>query len=90
MNVLKIKNWFKGIIRLKTVLASQDGKTWYRFKVHRGNQIWLEWFGHPFPLEMKEDGNLIIKDKNVRGYNKVYPSWRWREDDNGKYQNSAY
>lgn len=65
----------------KTVIAKNWSGEEFRFKVHKGNQIWLSWFGYPFPLEMKNDGTFICKVKGIRGYNKPYPGWTWREDD---------
>lgn len=65
----------------KTVLARADyGGEWFRFKVHEGDQIYLSWFGHPFPIELQEDGSTICKKEGIRGYNKSY-CWHWMEDD---------
>lgn len=78
----KIKCWLGRVkIKPRTVLARADySKEWFRFKVHKGNQIYLEWFGYPFPLELQEDGSTICKKKGVMIHNKRY-YWHWMEDD---------
>jgi hypothetical protein len=78
--MIKLFNLFK--TKPKTVLARDEDKDeWFRFKVHKGNQIWLVWvFGIPFPLELQKDGTTICKFKDIRGTNKPYP-WVWMEDD---------
>lgn len=70
------------IFKRKTIIAKNhfSGKE-YRHKVHKNNQIYLSWFGYPFPLEMKDDGTFICKYKYVQGYNKPYTGWTWRADD---------
>ena len=80
--IRKILSWFtKPLPKPRTVLARANmGGEWFRFKVHKGNQIYLYWFGYPFPLELKEDGSTICKKEGIRGYNKQY-YWHWMEDD---------
>lgn len=72
---------FSKVFTRKTVIAKNDSGEEFRFKVHKGNQIWLTWCGLPFPLEMKDDGTFICKEKSVRAYNKPYTGWTWRADD---------
>ena len=75
----------------KTVLATnQWSHTTYRFTVQKRNQIYLDWFGYPFPLEMQPDGTFICKRKGVQCYNKPYSGWTWREDDGGMYQKATF
>lgn len=70
------------LFKRKTIIAkSLLGGEEYRFKVHKGNQIYLSWWGRPFPLKMKNDGTFICKCKGIRGYNKPYTLWTWRADD---------
>lgn len=78
----KIKCWFrKTTPKPRTVLARDDlGGEWFRFKVHKGNQIYLLWFGYPFPIELQEDSSTVCKKKGIIGYNKPY-YWHWMEDD---------
>lgn len=65
----------------RTVLAqSEYWHEWYRFKVHKNNQIYLSWNGYEFPLELQEDGSTICKQKGIACYNKPY-YWNWIEDD---------
>lgn len=42
----------------KYILAKRksDDK-YFRFKVQSKNQIYLDWFGYPFPLEMQKERN---------------------------------
>lgn len=84
--MINIFNLFKP--KTKTVLArDKDKDEWFRFKVHKGNQIWLIWGSLPFPLELKEDGTTICKFKDIVGTNKPYP-WVWMEDDGRECKNA--
>lgn len=80
--IRKILSWFtKPLPKPRTVLARANmGGEWFRFKVHKGNQIYLYWFGYPFPLELQEDGSTICKKEGIKGYNKPYYG-HWMEDD---------
>ena len=77
---MKIIDKIKCLFKPKTVLVKNDDGEEFRFKVHKGNQIWLAWI-YPFPLEMKENGVLICKVKGIPAYNKPYEGWTWRPDD---------
>ena len=50
----KIKHWLRKLLKKpKTVLAKPEfGEEWFRFKVHKDNQIYFDWFGYPFPIEL--------------------------------------
>lgn len=75
----------------KTVLATNHwSHITYRFIVHKNNQIYLDWFGYAFPLEMQPDGSLICKEQGIQGYNKPYSGWTWREDDGGDYLKATF
>jgi hypothetical protein len=75
----------------KYILAKRksDDK-YFRFKVQSRNQIYLDWFGYPFPLEMQKDGTFICKKKGIRGYNRPYPGWEWIEDDGRKAKRATF
>lgn len=78
------------IFKRKTIIAKNhlSGKE-YRHKVHGNNQIYLVWFGYPFPLEMRDDGTFICKCKHVQCYDKPYTGWTWRADDHSTQCQSA-
>lgn len=84
--MINIFNLFKP--KTKTVLArDKDKDEWFRFKVHKGNQIYLIWGSLPFPLELQKDGSTICKFKDIVGTNKPDP-WVWMEDDGRECKNA--
>lgn len=89
--IRKLLCWLGKLLKKpKTVLAKPEfGGEWFRFKVHKGNQIYLDWFGYPFPVELQEDGSTICKEEKVVGYNKRY-HWRWIEDDGRNCRNALF
>lgn len=49
-------------IETKYVLAKRKTEDkYFRFKVQSKNQIYLDWFGYPFPLEMQKRWNIYMQ-----------------------------